>query len=162
MNNFLKIQDIKEIKLDFYQDHRGEIYTFWNEEESDNKIFFNHDKFTYSYKNVFRGVHGDVKSTKYATCVYGKVFYVLVDNRIDSSTYMHVDTIILSQEKKNAIIIPPGIASGALTLSDFSVTAYKLSYTEHYPDTDMQFSFKWSDFDIEWPVENMIFSERDK
>jgi dTDP-4-dehydrorhamnose 3,5-epimerase len=162
MNNDFKIKDLIEINLDFFQDRRGEIYTFWNNQEFDKDIFFNHDKFTYSHKNVFRGIHGDFESTKYATCVFGKVFYVLVDNREDSSTYKQFDIVTLSQEKKNAIVIPPGIGSGALTLSDYSVTAYKLSYPNHYPDTNKQFSFKWNDFDIEWPIENMIFSERDK
>lgn len=162
MNNNFKIKDLKEIHLDFFKDHRGEIYTFWNSFEFDKNIIFNHDKFTYSNKNVFRGIHGDFESTKYVTCVFGEVFYVFVDNRKDSETYMQFDLIILSQEKKNAIIFPPGIGSGALTLSDHSVTAYKLSYPDKYPDVDKQFSMKWNVFKIDWPVIGMIFSERDK
>lgn len=162
MKNNFKIKDLYETYIDHFQDHRGEIYTFWNEVNFENDIKFNHDKFTFSHKNVFRGIHGDFESTKYATCVYGEVFYVFVDNRKDSETYMLYDTILLSQEKKNAILFPPGIGSGALTLSDHSVTAYKLSYPNKYPDVDKQFLLKWHDFPIQWPVENMIFSERDK
>jgi dTDP-4-dehydrorhamnose 3,5-epimerase len=161
-NNF-KIKDLREINLDFFKDHRGEIYTFWNSEDFPQKdIIFNHDKFTFSNENVFRGIHGDFESTKYVTCVIGEIFYVFVDYRENSNTYMQYDTVILSQDKKNAIIFPPGVASGALTLSKNSVTAYKLSYPNKYPDADKQFNLKWSLLDINWPVENMIFSERDK
>jgi dTDP-4-dehydrorhamnose 3,5-epimerase len=162
MSNRFNIKDLKEIHLDCFKDHRGEIYTFWNQFKFDHDINFNHDKFTHSYKNVFRGIHGDFESTKYVTCVLGELFYVFIDNRIDSETYMKIDLITLSQEKKNAIIFPPGIGSGALTLSDHSVTAYKLSYPNKYPDVDKQFCLKWNSFDIEWPIDNMIFSERDK
>jgi dTDP-4-dehydrorhamnose 3,5-epimerase len=162
MNQDFKIKDLQEIYLDCFKDHRGEIYTYWNKLEFIQEVEFNHDKFTYSHKNVFRGIHGDFESVKYATCVFGKVFYVFVDNRKDSETYMQFDLVELSQEKKNAILFPPGIGSGALTLSDHSVTAYKLSYPNKYPDVDKQFSLKWNDFNIEWPVDNMIFSERDK
>ncbi len=162
MSSNLNIKDLKEYYLDCFKDHRGEIYTFWTENNFFENIDFNHDKFTLSYKNVFRGIHGDFESTKYVTCIYGKIFYVFVDNRKDSETYMKYDIIELSQEKKNAIIFPPGIGSGALTLSDYSVTAYKLSYPDKYPDTDKQFVLKWNLLDIQWPIDNMIFSERDK
>jgi dTDP-4-dehydrorhamnose 3,5-epimerase len=162
MNNNFKIKDLQEVQLDFFKDLRGEIYTFWNSFEFDKNIEFNHDKFTYSNKNVFRGIHGDFESTKYVTCGYGEVFYVFVDNRKDSDTYMQFDLVTISQEKKNALIFPPGIGSGALTISDSSVVAYKLSYANQYPDADKQFSLHWSTFEIDWPVKDMIFSERDK
>ena len=156
------IKDLYEINLDAFVDNRGEIYTFWKNDEFINDLKFNHDKFTMSYKNVLRGIHGDFESTKYVTCPYGELFYVFVDYRKDSETYMQWDTVILSQAKKNAIIFPPGVASGALTLSEVSVTAYKLFYPNNYPDVNKQFSLKWNSLDINWPVDEVILSERDK
>lgn len=158
------ISGIIEIELSAFTDFRGEIYTYWNKADFEHNINFNHDKFTMSYKNVFRGLHGDFESTKMVTCPWGELFYVFVDNRKDSKTYMQWDTTILSQSKKNAVIFPPGIASGALTLSENSVTAYKLAYPNSYPDANQQFSIKWNhpDLDLKWPVEDIILSERDK
>jgi len=77
---------------------------------------------------------------------------------------MQWDSVTISQSKKNAIIFPPGIGSGALTLSDTSVSAYKLSYPNKYPDANQQFSIKWNslELDINWPVEDIILSERNK
>lgn len=158
----IKIDGVTEIFLDAFSDERGEIYTFWKKNDFVNNFDFNHDKFTMSYKNVFRGIHGDFESTKYFTCVFGEVFYVLVDNRINSETYLQVDCVKLSQEKKNAFIIPPGVGTGVLTLSDISITSYKLFYPNNYPDADKQFSIKWNDISVDWPVKNMILSKRDK
>lgn len=156
------IKDLYEIHLDAFVDDRGEIYTFWKNNNFINDLKFNHDKFTLSYKNVLRGIHGDFESTKYVTCTYGELFYVFVDYRKNSETYMQYDSVILSQKKKNAIVFPPGVASGALTLSDVSVTAYKLSYPNDYPDVNQQFTLKWDSLDIDWPCDNLILSERDK
>jgi dTDP-4-dehydrorhamnose 3,5-epimerase len=158
------IKDIIEIQLSAFSDSRGEIYTFWNKNNFDYDISFNHDKFTLSNKNVLRGLHGDFESTKMVSCPWGEIFYVFLDNRKESETYMQWDSVILSQRKKNAIIFPPGIASGALTLSETSISAYKLSYPNKYPDANQQFSIKWncSELNIKWPVEDIILSERDK
>lgn len=158
------ISDICEFNISAFSDFRGEIYTFWNKSDFQYDINFNHDKFTMSNKNVLRGIHGDFESTKMVTCPWGEVFYVFVDFRKDSKTFMQWDSTIISQSKKNAVIFPPGVASGALTLSDNSITAYKLSYPNSYPDANKQFSIKWNhpELDIKWPIEDIILSERDK
>lgn len=158
------ISDIFEFELSAFTDFRGEIYTFWNKNDFNFDVNFNHDKFTLSNKNVLRGIHGDFESTKMVSCPWGEIFYVFVDCRENSKTFMQWDTTIISHYKKNAVIFPPGVASGALTLSEKSVAAYKLSYSNVYPDANQQFSIKWNnpELDIKWPVEDIILSERDK
>ena len=59
------------------------------------KLDFNHDKISTSRKNVIRGIHGDFKSWKFVTCLYGELYFVVVDNRKDSVTYLEWDCIIL-------------------------------------------------------------------
>jgi dTDP-4-dehydrorhamnose 3,5-epimerase len=159
----LEIPDIKIFTLDPFVDHRGEIYTFWSKKVNDFNLNFVQDKFTFSHKNVMRGIHGDFESHKFATCVFGEVFYVFVDNRKDSPTYMKWLSLTLSQQNKLAVLFPPGIGSAALTLSENSVTAYKLAYQTDYPDLDKQFSIKWNseNLNIKWPINQMILSERD-
>ena len=34
------------------------------------------------------GIHGDFKSWKLCTCLYGEIYVVIVDNRKDSKTYL--------------------------------------------------------------------------
>ena len=73
-------------------DARGSIFTSY-----DNKIYdkyipeghnFIHDKFSSSKQNVLRGLHGDTKTWKLISCVYGDIYEVVVDLRPKSSTYM--------------------------------------------------------------------------
>ena len=54
----------------------------------DRFIKFNHDKFSISKKNVLRGLHCDFKSWKLVTCVYGKIFFVIVDMRKKTKNYL--------------------------------------------------------------------------
>ncbi len=159
-----KIKDIVEVQLDAFVDERGEIYTTWNSKNFSPKLNFNHDKITLSYKNVLRGIHGDFESTKYVTCTHGEVYYVFVDYRKDSDTFLQWDSYVLSQSNKKAILFPPGIGSAALTLSDTSITSYKLCYPNDYPDVSSQFSLKYNspELNINWPVAEVILSKRDQ
>lgn len=156
--------DLIVYEADYFQDLRGEIYTIWKYDEPKTNNDFKHDKISYTRKNVLRGLHGDFSSTKMVTCVWGEVYYVFVDIRKDSETYLKWTSVNLSQKNKKIVIFPPGIATGSLTLSEFSVLSYKLNYENNYPDVDSQISLKWNDpsLNISWPIEDIILSERDK
>ena len=64
--------DVKEYAPDSYEDHRGEIYTTWEQnhfrKNFESNLEFNHDKISVSKKNVLRGLHGDFKSSKLILC----------------------------------------------------------------------------------------------
>jgi len=160
-------KDIKTHNPSSYQDFRGELYTTWKEDKF-KEIFgidlkFIHDKTSVSRKNVLRGLHGDSKSYKYMICVYGEIYYVVVDNRPDSPTYKQWDWEILSAANKKMLLIPPGFASSFLILSDLAVVNYKWAYPGEYPDVQDQFTLKWNspEYNIHWPITNPILSERD-
>ena len=72
-----KLKNIKEIKGTIFTDKRGFIWTSWKKNEL--KLNFNHDKFAVSKKNVFRGLHYDLKTWKLVSCVYGKIFLIIVN-----------------------------------------------------------------------------------
>ena len=57
-----KIKDLLSIKLDTFQDYRGEIWTVYSEEYTDLK--FVADKITISRFGVLRGLHGDPHTAK--------------------------------------------------------------------------------------------------
>ena len=77
----------------------GNIYSSFNKELYEkylpNDINFIHDKFAESKQNVLRGLHGDNKTWKLVSCVYGELFEVVVDMRKDSPTYRKWDSFKL-------------------------------------------------------------------
>ena len=158
----MKIKDVKIFTPDVYTDFRGDLWTLWK--DGDHELKFNHDKVSTSRKNVIRGIHGDQKSWKLITCLYGEMYFVVVDNRKDSTTYKQWDWVILDDKKRKQVLIPPEVGNGFLVLSDQSVFHYKWSYPGEYPDVDDQFTIKWNDpeYNIHWPIDKPILQFRDK
>ncbi len=153
---------IKEFIAEPFEDYRGELWTTWKKDDFD--LEFNHDKISTSRKNVIRGIHGDDKSWKLATCVYGEIYFVVVDNRKKSETYLEWDSTILSDSNKKSVLIPPGYGNGHCVLSEHAIFSYKWSYEGEYIDADQQFTIRWDDsrLNIDWPIDNPILSRRDK
>ncbi len=149
-------------------DERGTIFTTYVKEYFQTylpeKVEFIHDKFAESKKNVLRGLHGDYKTWKLVTCLYGEIFEVVVDIRLNSSTYMHWDSFYLNSENKKLILVPPSFVNGYCVLSDFAIFHYKLAYQGEYIDADKQIVIKWNDerLNIKWPIKNPILQDRDK
>ena len=155
----MRIRDIQIKTPDVHTDYRGDLWTLWKNDSQ-----YNHDKVSTSRKNVIRGIHGDFKSTKLVTCLYGELYFVVVDNRKNSSTYMQWDHIILDDRSRKQVLLPPGIGNGFCVLSHKSVFHYKWSYPGNYPDVKDQFTIKWNDpiLNINWPINSPILSNRDK
>jgi len=158
----MKIHDVKIFNPDVFTDYRGDLWTLWKEGEGELK--FNHDKVSTSRKHVLRGIHGDFKSWKLVTCLYGDLYFVMVDNRPESPTYMEWISTILDSKRRMQILLPPGVGNGFAVLSDESVFHYKWSYPGDYPDVNEQFTIKWNDpkLNIDWPIDNPILQPRDK
>lgn len=163
-----KLHEVKIIQHSKFTDHRGQLWTTFDENLNKidvlNNLKFKHDKFAVNGKNVLRGVHGDNKSWKLVTAIYGSIFQVIVDCRIGSDSYLRYETYELCGNEPTSILIPPGFGNAFLSMSDNSVYHYKLAYTGSYNDADKQFTIKWNDprMDIPWPIKNPILSERDK
>jgi len=148
-------------------DIRGEIYSTYLEDVFKKyipqSINFTHDKFALTNYNVLRGLHGDEKTWKLVSCVYGKVFQVIVDARPNSKTYMKWQSFIIDNDNKKMILVPPGFANGFYVMSDTALYHYKLAYHGDYNDADNQFTIKWNkpDLSIKWPSDKPILSMRD-
>ena len=155
--NLKMIDGVQIIEPDAFTDHRGDLWTIWK--EGDYNLKFNHDKVSTSKKNVLRGIHGDNKSWKLVTCLYGKI-YLVVLNTVSKKW----GSIVLSDDNKKMVLIPPTYGNGHCVLSDHAVFMYKWSYEGEYPDVEDQFSISWNDptFNIGWPVKNPILSQRDE
>lgn len=162
------IKDIWIFEPSINFDKRGTLYTSYHEDVFKafipNDLSFKHDKFSKSFKNVLRGIHGDIKSWKLITAVFGEVYQVIVDYRDASPSFLKWQAFTINQENQISILLPPGIGNAFLVLSDFAVYHYKLAYTGDYLDAEDQFTVKWNDprIGIFWPTENPILSDRDR
>ena len=90
----------------------------------------------------------------------GQVYDVAVDIREGSPTYGQWEGMILSEENKTQLWVPPGFAHGFVVLSDTADFEYKC--TDYYDPSD-EGSILWndSDLDITWPIDNPILSNKD-
>ena len=160
----MEIDGVKIFEPDVFTDFRGDLWTTWKKDEFPFDLDFNHDKVSTSRKDVLRCIHGDFKSFKLITCLFGQLFFILVDNRKDSKTYLQWNSMILDERKRKLVLIPPGIGNAFLVLSDYSIFSYKWSYNGEYPDIEDQFTIKWNDkrLNINWPIVNPILQKRDR
>jgi len=162
------IPDVMVIKPSVFWDLRGNIYSSFNKdfykEILPKELDFKHDKFAESKHNVLRGLHGDNKTWKLVSCVYGEIYEVVVDMRPDSSTYMKWDAFELKAGDYRQVLIPPNFVNGYYVKSKTAVFHYKLAYDGDYIDANKQMTFVWDDkkFGIDWPCKNPILQGRDK
>jgi len=161
-------QDIIIFQPSISYDSRGTIFTSYDKSIYNlylpNDIDFIHDKFAESKGNVLRGLHGDNKTWKLVTCIYGEIYQVAVDLRTESPTYLKWDSWIINSVNKLQILIPPNFVNGYYVLNDKAVFHYKLAYQGNYIDADDQITVKWNDLKIgiKWPCKDPILQERDK
>ena len=157
------MEKLKVIKNSTFKDNRGFYWTTWKKGTLKN-FKFNHDKFSISKKKVLRGFHCDFKSWKLVTCIFGKVFLVVVNMKKNSKNYLKHKTWILTHNQPTLILIPPHFANAYLCLSSKCVFHYKWSYKGKYVDSNKQKSYRWNDpkLKIKWPIKKPILSKRDK
>ena len=94
-------------------------------------------------------------------CERGRVFDVIVDLRPESSTYLRHLSIVLDDERRNALYVPPGVAHGFQTLADDCDVHYLM--TEAYR-AELADGVRFDDpaFDIRWPRPVSLIAERDR
>ena len=155
---------VKKIERLLSPDHRGFYAEIYNKEaylQNGMTIEFVEDDFSFSRKDVLRGLHGDSKTWKLVSCPFGKIYLVVINNDQASEYFGKWEAFILTPENCLQILIPPLYGNGHLVLSDWAMFHYKQS--EYYHGQQEQFVIPWNDprFNIPWPVKNPILSERD-
>lgn len=168
IKNSLVVDGVKIISPSVHNDERGTLFTtFYKDVYSDiipTELEFKHDKFAKTLNRVLRGIHGDTKSWKLVTAVFGEITQVVVDNREESPTYNKWQSFKIDGNNPKLILLPPGVGNAFYVHSDIAVYHYKLAYKGEYFDAKDQFTIKWNDpsIGIEWPDINPILSNRDK
>lgn len=158
-----ELKDVILIKPVLFEDHRGMYVETFNREDyekNDIKIDFVRDDISTSVKDVIRGIHYDDKTWKLIHCMYGKIYFVVVDMRKDSDQYLEWQSFLLTSDNRQQVLVPPGYGNGHLVLSESCIFHYKMS---EYYDPGNEIGVKWDDpkLNIFWPVVNPVLSKKD-
>lgn len=159
-----KLVDVKLVKPSVFEDFRGEYIMTYNEEQYRKEVAdikFVEDDISVSSRYVLRGLHGDSKTWKLVSCLYGKFYLVVVNCDEDSPLFGQWQSFTLSARNRYQVLIPPKHGNGHVVLSDRAIFHYKQS---NYYNPDAQFTYMWNDhrFQIWWPIKNPILSQRDE
>jgi dTDP-4-dehydrorhamnose 3,5-epimerase len=122
----------------------------------------NHSRSTQA--GVLRGMHfqrSPFAQSKFVRVTRGSVYDVVVDLRRGSATYGQWRGFTLSDENKEMLFIPKGLAHGYCTLSAESDFFYKVD-AFYSPQHDGGIRFDDPVIGIQWPVPDPILSEKDK
>jgi dTDP-4-dehydrorhamnose 3,5-epimerase len=111
--------------------------------------------------HVQREPHGE---TKVVRCTRGEIFDVAVDLRVESPTFGRHHSAHLSGENEIAVVMPPGVAHGFVTLAPASEVWYQMSVA-YAPEATT--GVRWDDPDlaIPWPSDvtpTFTISARDR
>ena len=172
-----KLEGVLLFKLDPFEDFRGEYVEIYNEnfylreikkllkgtiyEKDAAKLEFVEDDISTGSRGVLKGIHGDRKTWKLISCLYGKFYQVVLNNNPKSKDYGKWEAFTLSDKNRLQVLVPPLNGNGHLVLSDYDIYHYKQSF---YYDPKSQFTIKWDDprFKIWWPIKNPVLSQRDE
>lgn len=155
------------IDIEKKEDNRGFFArTFCAQEflsnELDSTFVQANTSFNYK-KGTLRGMHfqkSPYEEDKLVRCTKGSIFDVIIDLRKDSPTYKKWFGVELSEENRKSLFVPKGFAHGYMTLEDNSEVTYLV--TEFYtPEADSGIKFNDPAFNIEWPMDPVVISEKD-
>lgn len=114
-------------------------------------------------RGTLRGLHFQEHphdEIKLVRCSRGAILDVIVDLRPDSATFCRWEAVELTADNRRALYVPAGFAHGFQTLCDDAEVFYQMS--EFYVP-ELARGVRWDDpaFDIHWPIDSPILSERD-
>ncbi|ETT65504.1 dTDP-4-dehydrorhamnose 3,5-epimerase [Paenibacillus odorifer] len=162
------LKGVFEIDIQPIEDERGFFARTWcvNEFEKHgiNSKFVQCNISFNKKKGTLRGMHyqsapyGEMKLIR---CIKGSIYDVIIDLRPDSLTYKNWCSVFLSENNRKMLYIPEGFAHGFQTLEDNTEVFYQMGEFYH-PESAR--GIRWNDptIGIEWPINDLIISEKDK
>lgn len=163
------IEGVKLITPFFAEDERGVLKkSFEKQIFSDNGIDLSpfEEIETTSKRGVLRGVHFQTKNSqaKLIRVSRGAMLDVAVDLRKDSKTFGKYFSVILSEQNRKMLYIPPNFGHGCLSMID-NTTFYYLCSSPYCPEFDSGIIWNDPQLNINWDsagIDEIILSEKDK
>lgn len=164
----LEIQGAFIIDIEPYQDDRGFFSRIFCSDEFEKKGLIPKIAQINNSKSIFaktlRGLHYQLppfEETKLVRCIQGSLFDVVLDLRPHSPTFGSWCGEILTSENRRMMYVPRGCAHGFMSLVPDTEIIYFVS--ECY-SKEHERGIRYNDpaFNIKWPHEPEIISERDK
>jgi len=163
-----KLKGAYIIELEKLEDERGFFARSWctnemNEFGLNTNIYQANISFN-KLRGTLRGMHyqkAPYQEAKYVRCSKGRIYDVIIDLRRDSPTFKQWFGVELSSENYKMLYVPEDFAHGFITLEENTEVTYLMS--EFYvPNAGA--TIRWDDpsFDIQWPIEPAIISEKDR
>ena len=161
-----KLSGVVIIESKVFGDTRGFFQETWLKSRYEAvgiKEEFVQDNLSFSTRGVLRGVHYQYPHAqgKLVSVAQGEVFDVAVDIRVGSPTFGQWEGVLLSGENHRQLWVPPGLAHGFCVVSDTVYFTYKCTdiYT---PEAEGGVLWNDPDIGIEWPLEDVVLSGKDK
>lgn len=158
---------LKLLSSPIFQDKRGKFFEGFRINElakfGINETFLQ-DNFSYSKKNVLRGMHfqWDMPQGKLIRVLKGAAKIVEIDVRKNSPWLGKWFAFDLNEENNYCLWIPAGFANGFLSLTDELLVFYKC--TEYYnPKGEGAILWNDSEIGVDWGIDfEPILSDKDK
>ena len=162
------IEDLIVIVPPVYEDDRGYFFEAYNKEQFIKNgllIDFIQDNQSFSTQGVIRGLHfqiGAYAQTKLVRVLEGEILDVVVDLRLDSKTYGHTFSVVLSAENKKQLLVPAGFAHGFSVLSETASVMYKV---DQVYNKESERGIRYDDpiLNIDWQIapDKVVVSDKD-
>jgi dTDP-4-dehydrorhamnose 3,5-epimerase len=153
------------LEPDLHGDERGfflETYRRNSYAERAIEVDFVQDNHSRSGRGIVRGMHFQIGpgQAKLIRCARGSIFDVVADVRRGSPTFGEWEAHELDDESHRQLYVPIGFAHGFCVTSEVADVIYKVS---GYYAGDIERGFRYDDPEvgIDWPLEELIVSERD-
>lgn len=159
-----ELEGVHIIEHDVYKDMRGEFVKTYQKKkfaELGLDAEFTEAYYTYSTKNVIRGMHfqeAPYEHSKLVSVIDGAVTDVVLDLRRWSPTVGQHVAIELSAFNRRSIYIPRGCAHGFKVIQEFAIVYYLVT-SEHSPQHDK--GIRFDSIGYNWQIEHPVLSERD-
>ncbi len=163
-----KLKGAFVVEIEKLTDHRGFFGRSWCQKEFEAhgisarvvQANVSHSRI----KGTLRGLHYQIApypECKLIRCTRGAIYDAIIDLRPDSPTYKQWTGIELTADNYTMIFVPEYFAHGFQTLTDEAEVTYQISelYT---PESEKGIRFDDSTFNIKWPLEVTIISEKDR
>jgi dTDP-4-dehydrorhamnose 3,5-epimerase len=147
----------KKINTSIFFDSRGSFRELFKQKNFKNKFIF--DCFSTSKKNVFRGLHAQIKKpqNKIISVISGSIIDYCVDIRQNSKFFGKIYKFKIHEKSKFSLFIPAGFAHGFLCLTKNCKILYKC---DNYRSKNSEISINYRYLKIN--RKKLILSQRDQ